>query len=923
MKKLLLIYSLVIIFSQSYSQLETSHWIVHQSRHMHFINDSLEFFQQTGGLAMGNDNSISDSLGNLLFFTNSEIIINANNDTMPNGYLLGCNLSRQSIIVPRPYSPDNYFIFTTGDYSCSSDFRYTEIDMTLDSGLGDVISGQANILLQTGTSDKVTAARHANGKDIWVITHTINGNTFYSYLITKDGVNSNPVISSIGTVIQDSVPINLWDSAINGHLRVSPGGRRIAISSKGLNLVEVFDFNNETGEVSNFSLGSGEIASAISISVQDPMFLEFSADGNMLYVSQEYKFSSCDSMKISQINLIKSTYTEILNSVYWVNCPQVSPQLIDRAPIQLGPDNKIYVEYRISLNNIDNPFIGVIESPQLPDTNCNFIYNAYQPIGYYGNDPADYYPNFMSSYFDKNIFATTVCFGDTTMIYTLNSYLFDSIQWEIIDPQTGSTLYSNQDTIYHLYSQPGSYEVHCYRYRAQYTDDFVKKIQVLPNAQFIGQDTMICTGEHVELSLIANNATIHWYNQYNNLIASGSTLSVNQTGTYFPVVTNYWNMCGDQIDTVDVTVVDFGLNIYDDTLSGNCITNPYSYYYPGVDLTYYETLLWNTGYTGLGLQATTSGLYSLTVSGHGCSESDSVYVIYDEPLLVNLGNNLQLCDIDSVYLEINNYAPQYEWLPSSEITQGIFASEPGQYIGSAINACGTFTDTIEINFNYTPLPLSFTDTAFCSGDSIVIDLTLPNTNYNWSTGDTLAVISISTADIYSVTVNNYCGSSSSNFNVYEDNLLALDLADTLWLNQDSILIEAGFNADFNWSTGSTQSFIWITDTGTYTLTATNTCNSVTDSVQVVSGLYIENTEFNTYIKVFPNPAKNYLIAVVNMPISEAKLQLYDVQGRLCGNYSITNGNNRINTSMLNTGMYVLNISDNDKVILSTKWVKEN
>ena len=76
------------------------------------------------------------------------------------------------------------------------------------------------------------------------------------------------------------------------------------------------------------------------------------------------------------------------------------------------------------------------------------------------------------------------------------------------------------------------------------------------------------------------------------------------------------------------------------------------------------------------------------------------------------------------------------------------------------------------------------------------------------------------------------------------------------------------------------------------------------------------------VKLYPNPGNNYFMIDVNLPETKANLQLFDMQGKLCGSYNITNGNNRINTAMLKAGTYVLNIVENNKIVLSTKWVKK-
>jgi hypothetical protein len=47
---------------------------------------------------------------------------------------------------------------------------------------------EKNTLLYTPTSEKLTATRHANNHDIWVISHEHGTSHFKSFLVTNEGV---------------------------------------------------------------------------------------------------------------------------------------------------------------------------------------------------------------------------------------------------------------------------------------------------------------------------------------------------------------------------------------------------------------------------------------------------------------------------------------------------------------------------------------------------------------------------------------------------------------------------------------------------------------------------------------------------------------------------------------------------------------
>lgn len=202
MKSLLTI-SFLLIFLGSYAQKEANNWYFGVTAGISFnsgtpiplLNSSMN---HNYGCA-----TISDFDGNLLFYTNGMTVWNKNHQPMPNGILQEASIGYENcVIVPFPDNPDKYYIFTVG--SCDSwnqnciGLQYSIVDMNLYNG-GDIDPLYKNIsLLQSSLSiEKVTAIRHANKKDFWIIVRNLSepDNEFHAYLITKNGVNTTPVRS--------------------------------------------------------------------------------------------------------------------------------------------------------------------------------------------------------------------------------------------------------------------------------------------------------------------------------------------------------------------------------------------------------------------------------------------------------------------------------------------------------------------------------------------------------------------------------------------------------------------------------------------------------------------------------------------------------------------------------------------------------
>ena len=285
--------------------------------------------------------AISDRNGNLLFYTDGVTVYNRNHLTMPNGTGLMGNTSstNSAIIVPKPGDTTTYFIFTSdaAENGFTVGYRYSEVNMTLNGGLGDIIN--KNILLYSPSTERLTATRHANGIDYWVFTKEWGNNRFKVFKVDCNGVNPNPVISDVG--VSHLSPTDFYYAGI-GAMKASPDGTKVCVALRGgPNCgAELFDFDNITGILSN----------PVFLTGYDPVLMnvfgvEFSPDSKVLYISagnpggiNQYNISSGNAAIInaSKINIA---------SPYW------------HYSMQLGPDGKIY------LNDYFNSHLSVIDNP--------------------------------------------------------------------------------------------------------------------------------------------------------------------------------------------------------------------------------------------------------------------------------------------------------------------------------------------------------------------------------------------------------------------------------------------------------------------------------------------------------------------------------------------------------------------------------
>jgi Secretion system C-terminal sorting domain len=214
--------------------------------------------------------NISDLNGNLLMSSNGIWIANAMGDTMMNGNGLNpnqftldwANTSVSSLIIqyanlflPWPGDTNKYVLFhMTGNYNSNpnlglsgKELFYTVVDKTLDSSLGGVIL-KNQVAFQDTLTWGISACKHANGRDWWIVGIRNNSNTLVTVLLTPNGV-SLPYYHTFLNKISDK--------GNSCQPTFSPNGKKFAFTTgtpagSGYSLkTNIFDFDRCTGLFSN------------------------------------------------------------------------------------------------------------------------------------------------------------------------------------------------------------------------------------------------------------------------------------------------------------------------------------------------------------------------------------------------------------------------------------------------------------------------------------------------------------------------------------------------------------------------------------------------------------------------------------------------------------------------------------------------
>ncbi|WP_111709208.1 T9SS type B sorting domain-containing protein [Lutibacter citreus] len=365
MKKGLLLITL-FTFLNSFSQGEANIWYFGEKAGLNFNSGKPVSITNSELSTREGCSSFSDSKGNLLFYSDGTTVWNKNHIPMPNGRNLkgGSSSSQSAMIIPKPKSSTLYYLFTVGSLANENPgFNYYTIDMTKDSGNGDIVQGPID--LNEGRefewSEKIAAINGKECETFWVISYV--SNEFKAFKITKDGVAVNSISTMVDFIANDR----------RGYLKISPNGKKIAIAHMNDKTLVLYDFNNSTGVVSNPQYFE------FPQPADSPYGIEFSGSGDKLYVhtsndffsQEEHIWNNPENHKsaLYQFDLTFTNAFQISNSRV-----QIDSQNLYRGALQLGPDQKIYRALSSSYNNGTN-YLGVIEYPENNGLECSYKHN--------------------------------------------------------------------------------------------------------------------------------------------------------------------------------------------------------------------------------------------------------------------------------------------------------------------------------------------------------------------------------------------------------------------------------------------------------------------------------------------------------------------------------------------------------------------
>lgn len=276
--------------------------------------------------------NLSDSSGSLLFFTNGVTLMDGNKDTMPNGKGLnpcayttqvgydGLSLPQADLILPDPGNTSQYYLIhqSLDDLTSltNSQLFYSKIDMTLNSGHGDVIQKNSHLYQDIFWGGGTTACKHANGRDWWIVVPGAKLPVYFIFLLSPNGIAYNST-QSIGS---------RWDY---GQAAFSNDGMHYGLREFSKNF-QIFDFDRCTGLLSNPRI-------VLTNDSNWGFGFCFSPNSKLAYATS--------AINLWQVNLDSADLLTSLDTVAkWDSTYNPQPPLMTGFEfMQIGPNGKIYM----------------------------------------------------------------------------------------------------------------------------------------------------------------------------------------------------------------------------------------------------------------------------------------------------------------------------------------------------------------------------------------------------------------------------------------------------------------------------------------------------------------------------------------------------------------------------------------------------
>ncbi len=389
--------------------------------------------------------AISDENGNLLYYTNGYDVEDFNFSKVLGATNLGIKywnglVSNQGVMfLPDPKNDSLYYLFYINLVLNSPNFYATDMKYLVINKYYNKTIFKGTMLHDTINEGCLTACKHANGRDYWILLNKANSNLFYKYLLTDSGIVFTNK-QEIGPKVIEGVGQAVFSN--NGEYF----GLLDAIDFRQGLYIKIYKFNRCDGNIDFLKLSNYPTSSLSGIS--------FSPNSRYFYYS-EYKYL----YQVDMQNLQSFEFPNLIDTIESQTLPWGSQYFMH----QLGPDGSIYIS-----NAYNNFVMHVINKPNELENKCLPKSNSFA-LNTLGGKGIPNMPNYRLGPIDgsscdtlgiDNIPWAWWRHDQDTSDY-LNFEFTDLSAYEVTDWEWnfGDGMVSTLQNPLHRYSQKGVYEV--------------------------------------------------------------------------------------------------------------------------------------------------------------------------------------------------------------------------------------------------------------------------------------------------------------------------------------------------------------------------------------------------------------------------------------------------------------------------------
>jgi Secretion system C-terminal sorting domain len=328
----------------------------------------------------GSNSTISDTNGNLQFFSVGYFIYDKDGLPMANSEFVNCPIGNKladfygmialfvqtDIIIPK--KNNEYYVIGTGMSDSVADryinhvetkfdvLSYSIVNMDSNRGKGAVtLKNQILTQGQNYSSTAIHATKHANGRDWWLVKEDANNNGFQVFLVTADTI-IGPYFQAVTQhgnfrrTLFSKIYFNTDGDMLCGNIY----GDRDADSFYNFNRVDIYNFDRCTGNISNYKYYTVPFDTSSYLSWDFTMGSTFSPNNKLLYINSYYNIWQINLANDSLVHIHGMDTSEFYFPWYWY--------------MGLGPNGKIYMANAAGTR----PFMSYIDAPNELGKACDF-----------------------------------------------------------------------------------------------------------------------------------------------------------------------------------------------------------------------------------------------------------------------------------------------------------------------------------------------------------------------------------------------------------------------------------------------------------------------------------------------------------------------------------------------------------------------